>query len=79
MGWWRKTSFQNNDEEGISYHHFKKIDFPFMFVCVHSQAMAVCSCSYLAKSRTKSYYLYKKTTPALVAKKKMKSVLRFPV
>ena len=54
MEWWRKANFQNNDEKGISYHHSQKIDFPSKFVCVYSQTVAVCSCSYLVKSRTKS-------------------------
>ena len=34
--------------------HSQKIDFPSKFVCVHSQRVAVCSCSYLVKSRTKA-------------------------
>ena len=50
MGWWRKASNQNNVEEVISYHISYRS-------CVHSQRVAVCSCSYLAQSRTKSYYL----------------------
>ena len=37
--------------------------------------------SYLAQSRTKSFYLYvkKNTTLALIAKKKLESLLIFPV
>ena len=78
MGWWRKASSQNNDEEGISYHHTQKIGFLSKFVSVYSQKVAVCSCSYLAKSRTK-YNTYKKTRLALVAKKKLEFLLGFPV
>ena len=59
MGWWRKASSQNNDEEDISYHHTQKIDFLSKFVFVYSQKVVVCFCSYLAKSRTK-YNTYKK-------------------
>ena len=59
MGWLRKASYQNNVEEIISYHHSQKNWFPIHpSSCVHSQTVAVCSCSYPAKSRTKYYYLY---------------------
>ena len=45
--------FQNNDEKGITYHHSQKMDFLSKFVCVHSQTVALCSCSYLARSSCK--------------------------
>ena len=77
MGWWRKANYQNKVEESTSYHHSQEIASHPSY-CVHSQAVAACSCSYLAKSRTKSYYLYiKKTTLAPVEKKKLESLLIF--
>ena len=49
MGW-RKASFQDNDEKGISYHSQK---FSFhLSSCVFT--VAFCSCTYIARSRTKS-------------------------
>ena len=57
MGWWRKANYQNKVEESTSYHHSQEIASHPSYR-VHSQAVAACSCSYLAKSRTKSYYLY---------------------
>ena len=57
MEWWRKASYQNDVKEVISYHHSqkKKNDFRYKFMCSQSDSGLV---SYLAKSRTKSYYLY---------------------
>ena len=78
-----KVSNQNNIEEVVSYHHSQKsISHTYNTSrCVHSQTVAVCSCSYLAQSRNKLYYLYVKqtTTLALIAKKKLESLLIFPV
>ena len=72
MGLWRKASFQSNDEEGIRFYHTQKINFPPKFVCAHSQTVAVCSCSYLANSRTKSYYLlYKKNYTSTSSKEEI--------
>ena len=78
-----KISNQNNIEEVVSYHHSQKsISHTYNTrQCVHSQTVAVCFCSYLAQSRTRSYYLYvkKNTKLALIAKKKLESLLIFPV
>ena len=74
-----KVNNQNNIEEVFGYYHSQKfISHTYNTTwCVHSETVAVCSCSYLAQSRTKSYYLYvkKNTTLALIAKKKLESLL----
>ena len=70
MGLWRKASFYNNDEKRISYHHPQNIDLPSKFVCVYSQAVAVCSCGYLAKSLTK-YITYKKNYTSISCKEEV--------
>ena len=78
-----KVSNQNNIEEVVSYHHSQKsVSHTYnTSSCFHRQTVVVCSCSYLAQTRTKSYYLYvkKNTTLALIAKKKLESSLIFPV
>ena len=57
-----KVNNQNNIEEVVGYYHSQKsISHTYNTTwCVHSETVAVCSCSYLAQSRTKSYYLYVK-------------------